>query len=165
MRRGRFASGTVPPHCPDPHYSHACRLWTALNFRTLRARCEPAGNEGYLDQASRIRDYESAHLRGTHREGDKVRNGRVPNLGRCASVGAALTAHPLDRSSAAGRAGRSWYRSGCAEFDLRAVRGMVYSSDVELGAASASTDDGAIRAVGRQTACGMRARIAVLRFA
>ncbi len=42
-------------------------------------------------------------------------------------------------SAAGGALDATGYRSGCAEFDLRAVRGVVHSSDVELGAPRAST--------------------------
>ena len=44
---------------------------------------------GYVDKAGRVRDYESAYLRRTYREGGKVRNETVANL-------SALPAHVID---------------------------------------------------------------------
>jgi hypothetical protein len=44
---------------------------------------------GYVDKTGRVRDYESAYLRRTYREGGKVRNETVANL-------SALPAHVID---------------------------------------------------------------------
>jgi Transposase DDE domain len=44
---------------------------------------------GYVDKAGRVRDYESAYLRWTYREGGRVRNETVANL-------SALPAHVVD---------------------------------------------------------------------
>jgi Transposase DDE domain len=44
---------------------------------------------GYVDKAGRVRDYESAYLRRTYREGGRVRNETVANL-------SALPAHVVD---------------------------------------------------------------------
>jgi Transposase DDE domain len=44
---------------------------------------------GYVDRAGRVRDYESAYLRRTYREGGRVRNETVANL-------SALPAHVVD---------------------------------------------------------------------